>query len=163
MIMLVEHKDESSSASVLRETLSERLLACFGLSFDRLLQSFTFVTDCAAVMPNIVGASVSTSVAPLNHKWAGCIVHQLNTVMKTTILQLSSSVNMDLYLIHADLSRLKSIVRIFEQSGLNAKLPKGKVLEQAVETRFSTTFTVVERFLFAAKEVYRLAEDTILR
>jgi hypothetical protein len=43
--------------------------------------SFTFVTDWAATMPCVVGAPISRNVAPLTLKWAGCVVHQLDTCL----------------------------------------------------------------------------------
>lgn len=57
------------------------------------MKIFTFVTDCAATMPKIVGASVSTNVAHLSEKWIGYISHTLNTLMKHVITYLSLNEN----------------------------------------------------------------------
>lgn len=154
-VLLVEPQD-GKKASDLRKMLDEKLTKEYGISFSSLSNTFTFVTDSAAVMPNIVNSSVSSNIAPLNEKWMGCLVHQLNTAMKACL----SSVSTDPMLarIATDLKAVKEIVRIFKQSQWNHSLSDGRKLIQEVETRFSTTFMVVKRFLSSAEEVFEVIE-----
>ena len=119
------------------------------------------VTDNASIMAWVAGASVSTQIAPLNMKWMGCIVHQINTALKSCISALGTDDG--LYKIFEDLQAVKKIVRIFKQANWNALLPEGYKLILEVETRFGTTFQVVQRFLKSSSHVEEIfsSKDSI--
>jgi len=118
------------------------------------MKSYTLVTDCASTMPCIVGASSSSSKVPFTEKWLGCITHQLNTVMKPSM----SDEERRNTRISKDLGAVKTIVRVFKHGSWNSLLPDGFALIQEVETRFGTTFSVVERFLKSARKVIAIIE-----
>lgn len=71
----------SETADTLRELIFSNL-ATFDTSIDALKHHFTFVTDCAATMPAVFGASVSPSRILLSELWVGYVPQQLNTAMK---------------------------------------------------------------------------------
>lgn len=119
----------------------------FDISFDGLMKTFTLVTDCATTLPCLIGASASSKKKPFGHNWMGCISHQLNTAMKHSLdakvlLQTSS-----LEPIVRALDDMKVIIRIFKKSNLNQEMGDSNRLIQEVDTRFGTTFDVVQRFL----------------
>lgn len=117
------------------------------------MKNFTFVTDCAATMSRIAGASVSSTRVPYTENWVGFIAHQLNTGMKHVM---SSEENVKRP-IHDDPVRVKTIVRVFKHGNWNQFLPDGYALLQEVETRFGTTNTAVQQFL----ESFHLLSDII--
>lgn len=45
----------------IRRLLNDTFYSTMSIDFDLLMQSFTFVTDCAAVMPTVVGSSILTA------------------------------------------------------------------------------------------------------
>ncbi|KAI0563666.1 zinc finger BED domain containing protein [Gracilaria domingensis] len=148
MIFLIEHKG-GESAQQLRSAFDHALITRIGVELDEFMKNFTFVTDCASNMPCVVGASSSSQRVPFNEKWMGCISYQLNTAMKHAVNAETTRNSV----IANDLSSVKTIVRIFKQGNWNLSLPDGYALIQEVETRFGTTFAVVERFLKSSKHV----------
>ncbi|KAI0559172.1 Ribonuclease H-like protein [Gracilaria domingensis] len=136
-------------STALRSAFDHALLTRLGVELDEFMKNFTFVTDCASNMACVVRASSSSQRVPFNEKWMGCISHQLNTAMKHAVNAETTRNSV----IANDLSSVKTIVRIFKQGNWNLSLPDGYALIQEVETRFGTTFAVVERFLKSSKHV----------
>ena len=149
--LLLREKKGEGSGEQLRSLLGNGLMEYYGCDIDSLTQGFTMVTDNASVMARVAGASISARIAPLSMKWVGCIFHQINTALKSCISALAT--DEDLQKIFDDLQSVKKIVRIFKQSNWNALLPEGYKLIQEVETRFGTTFQVVQRFLKSSSHV----------
>lgn len=81
--------------------------------------------------------------------------------MKACVASLKNAECVELKRIWEDFQRVKTIVRVFKQGGWNSKMERGYALIQEVETRFGTTFSVVERFLKAAERVEAVIEDTV--
>jgi len=142
-VLLLENHVGAESASALRDMLEASLSRQCGLEFDKLMEQFTLVTDCDATLPCIVGAYASSARVPFNERWAGCISHQLNTVMKHAM----DEEDREKSAISDDLRAVKTIFRVFKHGSWNSLLPRGLHLIQEVETRFGTTHTVVNRFL----------------
>lgn len=117
VIFLIEHK-VCENAIELRKSLNSWLLELYGLSFEDILSTFAFVTDCAATMPCIARASLSSNNVPFCEKWVGCISHQLNTAIKKAML-LEDTEGL---FISEDVVLVKSIVKGFKQSEMNAKV-----------------------------------------
>ena len=149
-VFLIQHEGPES-ASYLRKAFDNVLKDQYEISLDQLTENFTFVTDCAATMPKIVGASSSSSRIPFSEKCLGCVSHMLNTAMKHAINEEKSD-----SIVYRDLNTVKTIVRIFKQGNWNDALPHGCKLVQEVETRFGTHFQVVERFLKSVEHVGRI-------
>ena len=145
------------SAMSIRALLSEMCMKYTSIPFSIFQQNFTFVTDCAATMPNIVGSSVSPNVAPLDHAWVGCIPHQMNTVMKT-VFSKSKLISSGMQNVWENLEAMRGIVRVFKQGGWNAELPDGKALISEIETRFGLIHSMCTRFIHSCTEVYLLIE-----
>lgn len=148
LLFLKMHQGAETAAAI-RNTLDVALMECCGIELDCFMDNFTFVTDCAATMPCVVGASASSRRVPFSEKWVGCISHMLNTAMKHVVNHEIRGKT----IIADDLERVKTIVRIFKQGGWNSLLPDGHALIQEVETRFGTTHSVVQRFLKSADKV----------
>lgn len=155
VMFLMEHT-EAETAVALRASFDTWLQEHHGVTLDEILQSFTFVTDCASTMPCIAGASSSSRRVPFTERWVGCIAHQLNTAMKKTIATEDDSNS----IVSKDLKSLKTIVRIFKQSGMNNDMPNGMRMQQEVETRFATTFAVVKSFLSSHEAVHDVIENS---
>ena len=100
------------SAQAISELLDKNLNQ-FNSSIEKLKSSFTFVTDCAATMPAVFGASVSPNRVPYSERWVGCMPHQLNTVMKHAFEKVTDSA------FENDVGHLKKLIRIFKKSGMN--------------------------------------------
>lgn len=139
------------SGAAIRQALSERMMADFGVSFQSLMEKFTFVFDCGSNMPVIVGASVSESLRPCNDRWVGCISHQINTCVK----QVMENIKRNGLLFAITWSALKSL-RVFKHISCNDEMCEGKALIQQVEKRFGTTNDVVKRFLSMYNDVVDL-------
>lgn len=152
-LLFIARCSGTESASCLREMMDKQLCE-YGCSIETFSHSFTFVTDCAATMPAVFGASVSPNRVPFSEKWIGCIAHQLNTAMKKAYDDVSD------ISIRQDIENLKKLIRLFKKGGMNEKLPAGKALKQEVPTRFGTTFDMVERFLLASSDVVRIIESS---
>lgn len=150
-VLFVARCNGSETADALRNLIDESL-GQFSTSVDILKGSFTFVTDCAATMAAIFGASVSPNRVPFSELWIGCISHQLNTAMKHAVENCNDPG------FKADLECLKKLVTVFKKSGLNEKLPSGKALMQEVPTRFGTTFDMVKRFVEGSPYVVQTIE-----
>lgn len=56
-----------------------------GLTISSFENRFTFVTDCAYIMPRVFDASVSSTKVPFSARWIRCITHQLNDATKYVI------------------------------------------------------------------------------
>lgn len=152
--LILHEKPDNGSASHIRTMISEELQRRYFMTLDDFQKSFTMVTDCAAVMARVANSSVSENVSPMSQKWLGCIVHQINTALKSCINSIEGHV--DLYRVRSDLDSVKRIVQAFKKSFLNGQLPSGYHLIQEVETRFGTTFMAVQRFLKCSSLVKQL-------
>lgn len=148
LLFITPHSGPETAQDI-RGTLENRIKATTGFHLTDFEQTFTFVTDCAATMPCVFGASVSSSRVPYSHRWIGCISHQLNTSMKNAMnnSQISSGE------IGVDFERVKKIVTLFKKSAMNVMMPDGCALIQEVETRFGTVHDVSRRFLKAAPHI----------
>lgn len=148
-LLFIARSTGSESAHALRDLMDSQLKQ-FDTSIENLNKEFTFVTDCAATMPTVFGASVSPNRVSYSELWIACIAHQFNTAMKNAYEDENCS------FIQSDMENLKVLIRIFTKSGLNEKSPSGKSLKKEVPTRFGTTFYTVERFLSSASKVTRV-------
>lgn len=104
-------------------------------------------TYCAINMAPVLGASTSCNFS-LNHTWAGCISHQINTVMKHIMDAEDSSKSS----ISLELSCVKTLVQIFKQenltvSALSKKWRKNLDLFVTSWQDSSTSFHIFLRFL----------------
>lgn len=146
----------AETAEEIRKTLDECLVASTGKPLEAYEKNFTFVTDCAATMPCVFGASVSPARVPYCERWVGCISHQLNTAMKNAMKHEGIATS----IIGQDLERVKKIVTLFKKASLNAEMPEGHALIQEVETRFGTLHDVVSRFMKAEDNVRRVIDGS---
>jgi len=152
-LTLVEPLNGETAAN-LRLLLSTNSQQRYETLFTEMAERFTFVTDCAAVMPNVVGASVSQRMAPLREKWMDCFAHQTNTAMKLCLEECENdSLLQDVF---NDLKSAKTLVRIFKKAGLNQRLGDEYNLIQEVETRFSSTYQVAKRFIKSGQKALEL-------
>jgi len=152
-ILLVEGPDSATAVNI-RNTLDVNLKKYYGIGIDTIQETFTMVTDGAAVMASMAGSSVSRAIHPLDQTWMRCIVHAFNNVMKDTMKICET----DQYLkkLSEDFKAMKKVVTDSKQSHWNSWLPNGYHLIQEVETRFGTHLQVAERFLKSADKVYSL-------
>ena len=155
--LLLAEAGQDKSADAIHLLLNTALLRAYGVQFDALVKKFTLVTDWCAVIPKFLGASVSPNISPLDERWMGCTVHLFNTVMNSTQQQCAR--HPELARVADDLKSLKTIVRIFKQSGLNSKIPPGYGLLQQFKTRFVTTYTVAFHFIEFASFVFALIDE----
>lgn len=146
--LLLKEKLEDGDAGFIRAMLNSILLGKYGINLATSSKSYKMVTDCAAVMDKVAGSSVSFRFQSDSTRWMGCVLRQINTAMKAYLNAMTE--NDDLGLICRDLNSVKLIVRVFKQIGLNGKLPYGYHLIQDVETRFGSSFLVLQRFLKSA-------------
>jgi hypothetical protein len=159
MLFLAEHRGElGETAAAIRSTLESKLVADFGLTLSELQDRFTLVTDWAATMPRIVGASVSETMAPLNLAWSGCSAHQLCTVLRKLFDERDRHECPDLDAIHSDVEKMKAIIRIFKSCEYNHLLPDGMALFQESETRFHHLHDVTARFEKSLTQVMMVVE-----
>lgn len=63
------------------------------LDSDEMMQRFSFVMDCAAVMPTVVEASTSTICAGWYESWSPCVPHILSTTMKLVMKKVENVTN----------------------------------------------------------------------
>lgn len=142
LLAFFQHED-SETAENIRKNINKAVKHSTGRSIAEFETRFTAVTDCAATMPKVFGASISPSKVPFSHKWVGCISHQLNTCMKSSITEDVIGRSK----ISENLTIVKSIISTIKHAGLNEKLPDGCLLKQEVCTRFCTTYDCMKRFL----------------
>lgn len=142
----------SETAELIRDNINCTLKDVTGLTLESFEKTCTFITDCASTMPKVFGSSVSPNKVPYSHRWAGCITHQLNTVMKSTI----ESEIIKSSQIMKDLTVVKSVVGTVKHASLNDEMPDGYALIQEVPTRFGTVYDVVERFLKSVSTLKQL-------
>lgn len=156
VLLLEEHTSHQETADAISATLADGLREKYDIELSDLLQKFTMVTDRASTLPCVAGASSSSAKCPYGEKWSPCMPHYLNTIMKYSIEMCKSSEVVSLNRISQDLSRAKEIVRVFKAGDWQKELGNGKKLIQEVETRFATTYSVVERFLGTIGDIERI-------
>jgi len=161
--LLLEPLRGAETASAIHNVLDAALGRHFGLTFDTLMEKFTFVADCASTMPCVVWASSNSRKVSFSHKWMGCILHQLNTWMKKGLSSKRIALDGPFSVVLSNLNAVKTFLRIFRQGNWNYMLDKGKGLLQEVETRFGTTHTVVEPFLLSGQKVGEILVSSDLR
>jgi hypothetical protein len=161
-LFVTEHAPgNGDSALAIRNTVNTALGEQFSsLSLETLNQSFTFVTDWAATMPRIVDASISEKNFPLSLKWAGCVVHQLDTCLGTAF-NASLFQNIDDFSIGAiaDVRSMKKVIEGVKRADLNHRLPLGCAVFQEVETRFHSVHDVSTRFIESIPHIRKLIDD----
>ena len=145
-LLLSERLGDGSGASI-RHLRDTGLRKHYNTDTDTFTNTFTLFTDCAANMARGALFSVSRTTRD-DAKWLGCLSHETNTAMKTCVSALQNHIECSQ--IYRDLQYVKTIVRIFKQSGWNSRLPTGFHLIRDVETRFASTYAVAERFLKTA-------------
>lgn len=64
LLFIEEHGDKERSAA-LRRSFDDDLREKYKVSFDEFMDKFSFVTDCAATITAIVGASASNRWVPI--------------------------------------------------------------------------------------------------
>jgi hypothetical protein len=159
MLFIAEHRSElGETAAAIRSTLEANLIADFGLTLSDLQEKFTLVTDWAATMPRIVGASVSETIAPSNLAWSACSAHQLCTVLRKIFDDRDRHACSTLESIHSDIEKMKSIIRIFKSCEYNHLLLDGMALFQESETRFHHLHDVTARFEKSLTHVMMVVE-----
>lgn len=94
------------------------------------------ITDCAIVMARVAGSTLSARTTNHNPCWLRCGAHQLNKPMKGCISSLQHADYIELRRILEDLNRVKTIERVFKQSGFNIKLGNCYHLIQEIELDF---------------------------
>jgi hypothetical protein len=161
-LFVTEHAPgNGDSALAIRQTVDSALGKQFsGLSLESLNQAFTFVTDWAATMPRVVGASVSEKLFPLSWKWAGFVVHQLDTCLGCA-LKPSRFQNMEEEIVGVvmDVRNMKKVIEGVKRADLNHCLPRGCALFQEVNTRFHRVQDVAARFINALPYIRKLIDD----
>jgi hypothetical protein len=163
-LFVTEHAPgNGESALAIRQTIDRALSDQFsGLSLDTLNEKFTFVTDWAATMPRIVGASVSEKIFPLSLKWAGCVVHQLDTCLGAAFnSSLSHDVSDNLIGAISDIKNMKKVIEGVKRADLNHQLPRGCAVFQEVETRFHSVYDVTVRFTSSLPHILKLIDDGV--
>lgn len=70
------------TAECIRGIIEKYLFKKTGLKLNDFRKTFTFVTDWALVTAKTSGASISSQNVLFLELWVGCIIHQLDTVMK---------------------------------------------------------------------------------
>lgn len=148
LLFIVNHTGPETAVEI-RNTIDRNLIQTTGMPLSQFEKQFTFVTDCAATMPCVFGASVSEAKVRYCERWIGCICHQLNTAMKKAMCDKHISDGE----IGKDYERVRKIVKLFKKASLNVEMPDGSALIQQVETRFGTVHDVAARFIKAAPHV----------
>jgi len=143
-----------ASADNIRDILDQNLRTEYGITFDTIQETFTLVTDGAAVMAKMAGSSVSVNIAIPDEGWMRCYVHILHNTMKEVMKACLSDEK--LKRIAVDFQTMKKIVTNSKKNGWNSQLPIGYHLIQEVETRFGTHYLVAERFLKSCGKVRAL-------
>lgn len=150
-VLFITYVTESDSEMGIKNFLTTCVREALGIEFAPLLQTFTFITDCAPDRPAVVGAFVYPTVEPLSKKWMDCIAHQLNTVMRHVIMRIAQRDDVrNLHAINTNLKRFKAVVIFVKKSGGKKHLADGYVLLQKSETRFGMSDDVVARFMKSA-------------
>ena len=93
------------NAANIRAALNEKLNENYGIEFSSMHKNFTFVTDGAAVMANLIRTSVSRSASEQGGNWMRCYVHVLNNVVKAAMNKFEKS--SVLARVHQDFNALK--------------------------------------------------------
>lgn len=93
----------------------------------------------------------------MTQKWMECVVHQVNTALKSCFTALEG--HEDLSKIPDDFVNTKHIIRSFKQSGMNGGLPNGYHQIQESETRLASSFSAVQRFIESGNIIYERLQD----
>ena len=83
-LVLVEGPDHPNAQNI-KSCLNEALVNKYSTTFNFFTRGFTIVTDRAAVMTKVPGASVSREIHVPVETWMSCIAHFLNNMMKNVI------------------------------------------------------------------------------
>lgn len=149
MLLFIVPQIGSETVEAIRDNLNATLKHVTRFPLEAFEKHFSFITDRGATMPKVFGASISSNKVSFSQRWAGCITHQLNTVMKSTIERPPINISE----ISKTLTAIKNIVATVKHASLNDEMPEGYALLQEVTTRFGTTFDVVERFIKSASRL----------
>ncbi len=143
-IVLIEGPSVPSAAN-LRSAIDNALEENYGVSMRSLISLFNIVAHCAAVIAKMAGSSISRNRNILEHRWMLCLVHTLNNALKATFQQCKN--HSELHRVCTEFKNVKRIVEDAKRAEWNNYLPPGFKLVHDAETRFGSTFLVVERFL----------------
>lgn len=144
----------------IRELLRRHLYQTTGYDFDSFVRNFSLVTDSAAVMPTIVGASVSENISARDERWLPCVAHMLNTAMKHAMKALSDNTDEPFAAsVTKDIQAMKKVIAWMKRTGKNSELPRGFALMQEIDTRFGTIHDITERFIRSAQYLPSLLES----
>ena len=133
-LLLTEAPDQPSAKSI-RQCVNAALVPKYGTTMDFFTKWFTMVTDSAAVMAKVAGASVSRDLHCPDETWMSCLAHMLNNTMKFVIA--NRWTNEVLGIVLPDFRFMKKIIEDSNRAGWNHLLPEGCRLIQESETRFS--------------------------
>lgn len=81
------HYNRDKSPNGILEMIYNKFLSNVEKELKDFYLSFTYETDCAAVVPWFFGASVPTHQISFSERRTGCKCHKLNTAMKHVIEQ----------------------------------------------------------------------------
>ena len=126
-LALVEGPDHPSTQNI-ESCLNEALVNKYSTTFDFFIRGFTIVTDWAAVMEKVAGASVSREIRVPDETWMSCIVHFLNNMMINVITNHCRTETLQVVLL--DFRSMKKIIENANRAGWNHLLPKGYLLLQ---------------------------------
>ena len=146
--LLVTEAPDHPNAKNIRQCINAALVHKYGTTMDFFTKGFTMVTDSAAIITKVAGASVSRDLHCPDETWMGCLAHMLNNTMKFVIA--NRCTNDVLGIVLQDFRSMKKIIEDSNRAGWNHLLPEGCRLIQESETRFGTYYQVAERFLKAS-------------
>lgn len=84
VLLLNQHTRKQTAANIY-EKLDKALCRKFKITFAEVMAKFILVTDWAATLPCLVGASFSIERVPLGVKWIDCVVYSLNKLLKSCV------------------------------------------------------------------------------
>lgn len=157
IFLYVMSHSEAESAEAICNPLDQMVRVIYGVSFWSFMKHMTLVMDCAANMPRILNASVSTCLVLLSERWMRCFIHQLNIPIKHVVHILTKQD--DWSAIAMDMGLVKEVVTAIEQASILP--PPGYSLMQECETRFGTTNNVIQRILKSAHLVHDINNEEI--
>ena len=79
--LLVTEAPDHPNAKNIRQCINAALVHKYGNTIDVFTKGFTMVTDSAAAMPKLAGASISRDLHCPDETWMGCLAHMLNNTM----------------------------------------------------------------------------------
>lgn len=106
-------------------------------------------------MPRMLDASFSANQTPFSDQCAGCMIYQLNTVMKLV----AESSLLRSTMIPESFEHIKKAIKTFRHAGFNSKPLHASESKQESPARFGRKYNFVERFVLFSSEMLNTVKE----